>query len=150
MAWNASETLCSHHGHVDFRGANVDRSANQQGSLILLWVVAMAVGTGLLAFSQIGAWHGDEGFHLLAAQLINAGKKPYIDFFYQHTPLCAYLNGGWMRVFGESWRSAHALAALLTGACIVLVACFVFGRFREPGWRLAGGITAALLVGLHL
>lgn len=32
----------------------------------------------------------------------------------------------------------------------MLVAGFVFARFRKPGWRLAGGITAALLVGLHL
>lgn len=132
------------------QGTATGGSANQQGALILLRVVVMALGTGLLVFSQTLAWYGDEGWHLLAAQLINAGKRPYIDFFYQHTPLYAYLNAGWMRVFGESWRSAHALSALLTGTCIMLVASFVFTRLREPGWRLAGGITVALLLGLYL
>ena len=48
----------------------------------------------------------DEGFPLLAAQLINAGKIPYADFFYQHTPLYAYLTAGWFRLFGDTWRSA--------------------------------------------
>jgi 4-amino-4-deoxy-L-arabinose transferase-like glycosyltransferase len=117
---------------------------------LVLWGLAAVPGAGLVAFSQTGHWHWDEGFRLVAVQLINAGKRPYVDFFYPDPPLYAYLNAGWTRVFGESWRSAHLLSALLTSAAILLVAGFVFSRLRASGWGLAGAITAALLVGLHL
>ena len=116
---------------------------------LTLWATVAALGAGLLAYSQTWALFWGEGFHLLAARLINAGKKPYVDFFYQHAPLYAYLSAGWMRLFGETWRSAHAFSALLSGGCIILVAGFVFSRLPDPGWRLAGTLTAALLVGLH-
>jgi len=103
----------------------------------------------LLAYSQAVAYFGNESFHLLAAQLINAGKRPYLDFFYQHPPLFAYLNAAWMRVFGENWRSAHVLSALLTSGCIVVVAQYVYTRLSETRWRLAITITAAALMGLN-
>jgi hypothetical protein len=127
----------------------MDRHGNQAGPRFVLCGVVAVLTCGLLAFSQTVAWHPDEGFHLLAAQLIRRGKRPYLDFFYQHTPLYIYLNAGWMGVFGESWRSVHALSALLTGACIGLAAGFVFGGVDEPSWRLASAISAALFVGLH-
>ncbi|MBI3696748.1 MAG: hypothetical protein HY238_18155 [Acidobacteria bacterium] len=104
---------------------------------------------GLLAYSQTAAWYGDEEYHLLASQLINGGRKPFVDFFYNHPPLYIYWNAGWMKLFGESWRSAHALSALATGAGLLLAARFVFTRLPAPAWRLAGGIAAALLAGLH-
>ncbi|MBI3696750.1 MAG: hypothetical protein HY238_18165 [Acidobacteria bacterium] len=125
-----------------------DKRSNGQERAIFLWAVVATLSIGLLAFSQTGAWAGDEELHLVTAQLINAGKTPYLDFFYQQTPLYAYLNAGWMRVFGESWRAAHALSALLTSASIVLVAGFVFSRFPEPGWRVPSAMTSALLMGL--
>ena len=121
---------------------------NQERPAIFLWAVVAGLSAMLLAYSQTGAWAGDEELHLLAAQLINAGKTPYLDFFHQQTPLYAYLNAVCMRLFGESWRTAHALSALLTGGSIMLTAGFVFSRFPEPGWRLASGITTALLIGL--
>src|SRR5215813_6358444 len=80
-----------------------------------LWVTVVAVTAGLLAYSQQVAYFGNESFHLLAAHLINAGKRPYEDFFYQHVPLYAYLNAGWMRGVGESWRSAHVFSAAASG-----------------------------------
>jgi hypothetical protein len=36
---------------------------------LLILIVSLSV------FSQTWAWYGDEGFHLLAAQPINSGKK---------------------------------------------------------------------------
>jgi 4-amino-4-deoxy-L-arabinose transferase-like glycosyltransferase len=94
------------------------------------------------------AW--DEGFHLLAAQLIKSGKRPYVDFCFPQTPLNAYWNAGWMRIFGDSWRLVHALAALLTAGSVLLAADFVFSRFPVPAWRLSAGLTAALIIGLNV
>jgi len=107
------------------------------------------LSAGLILYSQIEAFEWDEGFHLLAAQLIIAGKRPYLDFCFPQTPLNAYWNAAWMRIFGENWRVAHALAALLTSGAAVLTAEFVFIRLPFPRWRLAGALTAALLVGLN-
>jgi 4-amino-4-deoxy-L-arabinose transferase-like glycosyltransferase len=107
------------------------------------------LSTGLILYSQIEAFEWDEGFHLLAAQLIAAGKRPYLDFCFPQTPLNAYWNAAWMRMFGESWRVAHALAALLTGGAAMLTADFIFVRCTVPRWRLAAALTAALLVALN-
>ncbi len=114
-----------------------------------LCAVLACISAGLLAFSQTAAWYGDEEYHLLAAQLINAGKRPYVDFFYNHTPLFIYLNAMWMEVFGESWRTSHALSALFTAAAVILTAQFVYSRLRPNRWALAGGVAAAIFLGLH-
>lgn len=102
-----------------------------------------------MVYSQTDAFAWDEGFHLLAAQLIKSGKRPYLDFCFPQTPLNAYWNAFWMGVFGESWRTAHALAALATAGAILLTAGFLLARFPLPGWRLAAALTAALAVGLN-
>jgi hypothetical protein len=49
----------------------------------------------LLVYSQTLAYTGDEGFHLIAAQLIRAGMRPYIDFMFPQAPLNAYWNAAW-------------------------------------------------------
>ncbi|MBI3665494.1 MAG: glycosyltransferase family 39 protein [Acidobacteria bacterium] len=126
-----------------------DELQSRKAAPLYLGMLVSALSAGLLAFSQTVSWWGDEGFHLLAARLINTGKRPYLDFFYPQTPLYAYLNAAWMRIFGETWRSAHAFSGLLTAGCIALVAGFVYSRLCDRAWRLAGAITAALLVGLH-
>lgn len=104
---------------------------------------------GLLVYSQTLAYFGNEGFYLLAAQLVLAGKRPYVDFFYQHAPLGAYLTAGWMALVGNSWRSAHVMSALSTAGAIGLAADFVRVRFPEPAWRTAGAVVTALLIGLN-
>ena len=123
--------------------------ANQRRSPRLLWIAPATLVIALLAYSQAVAYFGNESFHLLAAQLINAGKRPYLDFFYQHTPLFIYLNAAWMRIFGENWRSAHILSALLTGGCIIIVVNYVYSRLNDTRWRLAISITVAALLGLN-
>jgi hypothetical protein len=85
---------------------------------------------------------------LIAVLLVNAGKRPYLDFFYQHAPLWIYISAGWMRMFGDTWRSVHALSALLTGGCVAMVGGYVFSRCRGSSWRLATAASAALLTGL--
>ena len=123
--------------------------ANQRRSPRLLWIAPATLVIALLAYSQAVAYFGNEPFHLLAAQLINAGKRPYLDFFYQHPPLFIYLNAAWMRIFGENWRSSHLLSALLTGGCIVVVVTYVYSGLSDTRRRLAISITASTLLGLN-
>ena len=119
--------------------------------LPLLWTYASwsLLAGALLVYSQTLAFTGDEGFHALAAQLVQNGKRPYLDFCFPQTPLNAYWNAFCMRVFGDGWRTVHAMAALFTSAATILMAQFVLRRFPERGWRAAGAIAAAALVGLN-
>jgi hypothetical protein len=117
----------------------------------LVYGVVAAIGAGLLYYSQTAAFAWDEGFHLLAAQLIRAGKRPYADFFFAQTPLNAYLNAFWMSLFGETWRVPHAVDAVLSWAAVSLVAQYVWSRFPSPtAWRAAGAVVAAVSVGLNV
>ena len=94
------------------------------------------------------AW--DEGFHLLAAQLIRSGRRPYLDFLFSQTPLNAYWNAFWMTCFGESWRTAHAVAAVCVSGAVMLIGDFVFVRCPIPRWRLPAAIFAAAAFGLNV
>lgn len=103
--------------------------------------VLLLAGTFLL-YSQTWAFSWDESYHLLAAQLIAAGKTPYIDFCFPQTPLNAYWNAGWMSLLGQSWHVAHLFAALLTVVGVLTIADFVARRFPVAEWRLpAAGVT---------
>lgn len=113
-------------------------------------VCAVLLGAGLLIYSQTLAFAWDEGFHLLAAQSIASGRAPYLDFVFAQTPLNAYWNAAWMRLLGNSWRAAHAVAALLTLAAILLAADFLRSRLRVPGWQMAAALAVLLLAGGNL
>jgi hypothetical protein len=78
-------------------------SLRRQKPYVWLCGLVALLSAGLLVYSQTKAMAWDEGFHLLAAQLIKAGKKPYLDFCFPQTPLNAYWNAGWMVIFGDSW-----------------------------------------------
>jgi hypothetical protein len=91
------------------------------------------IGAALLAYSQTLAFAWDEGFHLVAAHLIKIGRRPYLDFALAQTPLNAYWNAGWMRVFGEHWRAIHTIDALMVLGAIVIAADFVRSRWKEEG-----------------
>ena len=112
--------------------------------LILCGAIA-AILAGLLIYSQRRAFAWDAGFHLLAARLIREGKRPYLDFCFPQTPLNAYLNAGWMSIFGDTWRSIQALASIMTAGAILLTADFVYVRFPVREWKLPAAIFSALL-----
>ncbi len=116
----------------------------------MLLIAAGVLGAGLLIYSQTAAFTGDEGFHLLAAQLIDDGKRPYIDFCFPQTPLNAYWNAAWMRVFGQTWRVPHAVSTALVMAAVVLAAQFVYVRLPEArNWRIGAALAAILLIALN-
>ncbi len=125
------------------------RTEDQRPFIVLGSVVA-ALFAVLLIYSQTAAFTWDEGFHLLAAQLILGGKRPYLDFCFPQTPLNAYWNAAWMRILGDTWRVAHALAAAASTAAVLLAADFVRVRFPESRWRVPGAATTALVLGLNV
>jgi hypothetical protein len=109
---------------------------------LLLAGTAAIYAAGLLYYSQTTAFSWDEGFHLLAAQLISQGKRPYLDFFFPQTPLNAYWSAFWMRLFGDTWHTVHAVAALNTAAAMLLMADYVLDRFPVERWRTAAAFIA--------
>ena len=74
----------------------------------------------------------------MTAQSINRGKRPYLDFVFPQTPLNAYWNAAWMRLFGDTWHTPHGVAAVMTALAVLLTAaatfCAVF-RSQAGGWR---------------
>ena len=115
----------------------------------VLWATAAAILAGVIAYSQTLALAWDEGFHLLAAQLILRGKRPYLDFLHPQTPLYAYFNATLMRVFGESWRVVHVVSSIALVGAALLAATFVLERLEDKSWRLAGALCALVLVALN-
>src|ERR1700730_2278960 len=79
-------------------------SAESRRSLFFLYAAIAIVFAVLLAYAETRAFSFDEGFHLMAARLIKEGKRPYLDFCFPQTPLNAYLNAGWMSIFGAKRR----------------------------------------------
>lgn len=119
-------------------------SANR--SYLILYSAIGAIFAALTVYSQTVAFSWDEGFHLLAATLIEQGKRPYLDFCFPQTPLNAYVNAGWMWIFGDTWRSAHVLATLFTTGAILLTADFVYRNFPVAWWKLPAAIFSAILI----
>jgi hypothetical protein len=128
----------------------VNAEAGGRGARLWLCGWLSLYAAALLTYAETWAYTYDESYHLLAAQLINAGKTPYLDFCFPQTPLNAYWNAGWMRILGQSWQVAHFFAALLTIGAVVLTADYVLRRFPVPGWRFAAAITAGLATGLNV
>src|SRR5258706_4832110 len=121
-----------------------------RGPHLLLSGALVSIAAALIAYSQTRAYAFDEGFHLLAAQLIVQGTRPYLDFLFPQTPLNAYWNAEWMRIFGQSWRVAHAIAAIMTWGAVMLASDYVYRRFREPRWRTLAALFTAFAVGLNV
>ena len=115
---------------------------NRGGWLVSVGLVVFGV---LLIYSQTSAFTWDEGFHLLAAQSILAGKTPYLDFCFPQTPLNAFWNAAWMSIFGASWRVAHALSAIESTAAVMLVADYIRRRLGLPQ-----AIAAAIILGWNV
>jgi len=130
-------------------GRAASSSADQRVRCSWLIGVLALYAAAFLVYAEKWAFTWDESFHLLAAQLIAHGKRPYIDFCFPQTPLNAYWNAGWLRLLGENWRVPQAFAALFTIGAVVLTARFVFLRLPAPSWRAAAALSAALLTGLN-
>ncbi len=115
------------------------------------WVIGIVAlyAAVFLVYAEKWAFTLDESYHLLAAQLIGSGKRPYIDFCFPQTPLNAYWNAGWMRLLGENWQVPHAFAALFTIGAVVLAARYIFFRFPTGNWRAAAALSVAMLIGLN-
>ena len=109
-----------------------------------------AIAALMLWYSQTRAFSWDEGYHLLAAKLVKDGKRLYLDFCFPQPPLNTYWNAAWMRVFGESWRAIHAIAALVCSGAAWLAAGFARTRFPAKPWRGAAGMAVLLAAGLNV
>src|SRR5579872_4860540 len=92
---------------------------------LLLWAVLLAISAALFVYSQTLAFVWDEGFHLVAAQLIAWGKTPYIDFAFPQTLLNAYFNAVVLRFASGSWRAVHIWDALFVIVTICLASVYV-------------------------
>ncbi|HYA16652.1 MAG TPA: hypothetical protein VEF06_04260 [Bryobacteraceae bacterium] len=119
-------------------------------SFLRIWTALAAVTAILVVYSQTLSLTWDEGFHLVAAQLIRAGKKPYVDFLFAQTPLNAYWNALWFSLAGQTWHTAHALAALESAGAVALTTDYLLRRFPLPEWRFTVALASVFLVGLNV
>ena len=131
-------------------GAPQIATTRTRGAPALLYGGVLALFTlGLLVYSQTVSFVWDEGFHILAAQLIDRGETPYLDFCFPQTPLNAYWNAAWMALFGQTWHVTHLLAALEVAGAVFLISDYIFRRFPMPRWRLGLALTVFCFVGLN-
>jgi len=125
-----------------------DEAAPRPRKQYAILCAAVAVTAAIMAvYGQTNACAFDEGFHLLAAQLVKQGRRLYVDFFFPQAPLNVWWNAAWMTAFGDTWRVVHSAAIVAVAVAVFLSADFVFTRFRLPRWRLAVGLAAAALTG---
>jgi len=111
-------------------------------SLSVIFALAILLSQWPLAF-------GDT-YHLLAAQMVVAGRKPYLDFFLQQVPLYPLICGAWLRIFGTSWQAANVLSGLLICGSAAIIARIASRAYSDSGWRAKGSIIAVFLFGLNL
>jgi 4-amino-4-deoxy-L-arabinose transferase-like glycosyltransferase len=116
------------------------------------WIAGTIAGmaAALMVYAQTDAFTWDEGFHLLTAQLITRGERPYLDFVFPQTPLNAYWNALWMKLLGQTWRVPHAMAAIASSFAVLTISTYAFKRFPVERWRLPAGMLAALICGLNV
>jgi hypothetical protein len=115
----------------------------------LVWTLAGVVCAGIVVYAFVRAFVWDEGFHLVAAQLILAGKRPYIDFCFPQTPLNAYWNAASMLLFGQYWRVTHIPAALELVAAVLLFTHYLLSRFPVRTWRVPCVAVGVLFFGAN-
>ncbi len=113
--------------------------------LLAAFLVLLTVAIGIYAQTLSFVW--DEGFHLVAAQLINRGATPYIDFCFPQTLLNAYWNAFVLRVFGDNWHSVHFFDALFVSATVWLAAGYTLRRFPVDRWKLSCAAIVAGFIG---
>jgi hypothetical protein len=110
----------------------------------------LLVTAGLLVYALTLAFVWDEGFHLVAAQLINLGEKPYVDFLFPQTLLNTYFNAAVLRAYGQNWRVPHFFDALFVAGAVALTTQFLWRRFPIRLWRFPSAVLALCFVGLNV
>jgi len=110
----------------------------------LAFIIVLAIQISQRPFGFVGDF-----YHVLACQMVAAGRKPYVDFFIQQAPLYSLVCGAWMRIFGSSWYAANLLSALLVCGSATIIAGIASQIYSETGWGVKGGIVALLLFGLN-
>lgn len=127
-----------------------DENPAADKSAVFVAAALALITAGLIYYANTAAFAWDEGYHLVAAWLIAHGKQPYLDFVFPQTPDNAYWNAALLRVFGESWRVPHTVAALLTSTAIAMWASYVYQRLDLPQrWRASAAIATAVIIGLN-
>jgi len=105
----------------------------------------LLLSTGLIAWfgllARFRLVDADEGWELLAARLVAAGARPYLDFFTQQMPLLPWVYGAWGRIAAFGWGQGRALSALLAATGGLLVARIAGRATGRAGW---GWVAAAL------
>ena len=84
---------------------------------------------------------GDEGSFLMASRMVLMHKKPYLDFFYNQTPLLPYGYGVWMNFSGISWNSARMFSVLLT----TLLGVLLYGHVCQQTRKWVAGFVAVMM-----
>jgi hypothetical protein len=88
-------------------------------------------------------------YHVLACQMVAAGRLPHVDFFIQQAPLYPLVCGMWMRIFGSSWQAANLLSALLVCGSATILAGIARQIYSESTWETKGSIVVLLFFGLN-
>ncbi len=109
----------------------------------------LPIFAAIFVYSVTWAFVWDEGFHLVAAQLIAGGKTPYIDFCFPQTPLNAYLNAGIMLLFGQSWQIIHLFSTFYLCVAIWLAADYVLVRLPPDMAPFSCALATGALLGLN-
>jgi len=128
------------HSASSSRGQRVQMGV--RGSLLAVFALAIVLSQWPLA--------AGDTYHVLAAQMVAAGRKPYLDFFLQQVPLYPLLCGASLRIFGTSWQAANLFSGLLICASAALIARIASRIYAEAEWGTKGTIVAVLLFGLNL
>ncbi len=56
----------------------------------------------------------------------------------------------WMSLFGQTWRTAHVLAALEAAGAVMLASDYIYRRLPEPRWRTLAALFVACSVGMNV
>lgn len=111
--------------------------------------ITTLLAAGLVTYAVTMGFVWDEGFHLLAAQLVRDGKTPYVDFCFPQTLLNAYWNALLFKIFGSGWRVTHVFSALFLVGSAYLSADFVLKRFPVKNWRLPCALVILVSIALN-
>lgn len=86
----------------------------------------------------------DEGFYIVASELLLKGKILYKDFFFPQMPFTALFYALSFKIFGVSWF----VARFSTGVIYFLSGCFLF-IFIKKNYSYLFAILALMLFSLH-